>query len=293
MSAVAEAKVKPPNGVRRPSRFGRSSAYAGPVAAQQATTTGNQSPAVVAGGNVAINYGMSSEEREAFAKQVAEKLLAAMKVKGAPGAEQRVEQAVTGIAKGASEGDEQLQQALGLLAAGNAAQANSGRVGVVVWIIRLLVPSRPGGSARRCRGLDRCVQQAERCLPILSRECRNQAGWVGSRLLERACGTEFCGAGRGFQPAMVRAQARACAVSVIAGNSRRNSTAADSSPRCSKAARITAASASVTTIMPAGWVGTSKTASSHNGLPLGGGERDLLAEGRAPGLKVVFAGSTS
>ena len=34
-------------------RFGRSSAYAGPVAAQQATTTGNQSPAVVAGGNVA------------------------------------------------------------------------------------------------------------------------------------------------------------------------------------------------------------------------------------------------
>jgi hypothetical protein len=108
VSAVAEAKVKPPNGVRRPHRFGRSSAYAGPVAAQQATTTGNQSPAVVAGGNVAINYGMSSEEREAFAKQVAEKLLAAMKVKGAPeagpGAEQRVEQAVTGIAKGASEG---------------------------------------------------------------------------------------------------------------------------------------------------------------------------------------------
>ena len=50
-----------------------------------------------------------------------------MKVKGAPevgpGAEQRVEQAVTGIAKGASEGDEQLQQALSLLAAGNAAQA--------------------------------------------------------------------------------------------------------------------------------------------------------------------------
>ena len=45
-----------------------------------------------------------------------------MKVNGAPevgpGAEQRVEQAVTGIAKGASEGDEQLQQALSLLAAG-------------------------------------------------------------------------------------------------------------------------------------------------------------------------------
>ena len=39
-------------------------------------------------------------------------------------------------------------------------------------------------------------------------------------------------------------------------------TAADSSPRCSKAARIAAASASVTTIMPAGWVCASKTASS-------------------------------
>lgn len=50
-----------------------------------------------------------------------------MQVRGAPqvgpSAAQRVEQAVTGIAKGASEGDEQLQQALSLLAAGNAAQA--------------------------------------------------------------------------------------------------------------------------------------------------------------------------
>ena len=33
---------------------------------------------------------------------------------------------------------------------------------------------------------------------------------------------------------MVRAQARACAVSVTAGNSRRSSTAAENSPRCSK-----------------------------------------------------------
>jgi hypothetical protein len=95
------------------------------VEAQQATTTAPQSPAVVAGGNVTITYNsMSSEEKAAFAKQVAESLLA-MKVNGAPqvgpGAEQRVEQAVTGIAKGASEGDEQLQQALSLLAAGKVA----------------------------------------------------------------------------------------------------------------------------------------------------------------------------
>ncbi len=98
------------------------------------------------------------------------------------------------------------------------------------------------------------VVQAKCRLPRLSRECRNQAGGVGSRLLGRARGTEFCGAGSGFQPAMVRAQARACAVSVTPGNSRRNSTAADSSPCCSKAARIAAASASVTTIIPAGWM---------------------------------------
>jgi tetratricopeptide (TPR) repeat protein len=101
--------------------------YAGSVAAQQATTTGSQSPAVIAGGNVTITYSsMSAEEKKAFAQQIAETLVE-MKVKGAPevgpGAEQRVEQAVTGIATGASEGDQQLQQALSLLAAGNAAQA--------------------------------------------------------------------------------------------------------------------------------------------------------------------------
>ena len=38
------------------------------------------------------------------------------------------------------------------------------------------------------------------------------------------------GTGSGVQPAMVRAQARACAVSVMAGNSRRSSTAAENSP---------------------------------------------------------------
>jgi hypothetical protein len=85
---------------------------------------------------------------------------------------------------------------------------------------------------------------------------------VVSRLLSRPRGTGRNGAGGGCQPAMVRAQARACVVSVTAGNNRRNSTAADSSPRCSKAARIAAASASVTMNMPAGWVWASKAASS-------------------------------
>ena len=57
----------------------------------------------------------------------------------------------------------------------------------------------------------------------------------------------------GFQAAMVRAQSRACTLSVMPGNSRRSSTAADNSPPRSNAARIAAASASVTTNMPAGW----------------------------------------
>jgi hypothetical protein len=52
---------------------------------------------------------------------------------------------------------------------------------------------------------------------------------------------------------MVREHSRACAVSVTPGNSRRSSTAADSSPPWSKAARMAVASASETTNMPAGW----------------------------------------
>ena len=52
---------------------------------------------------------------------------------------------------------------------------------------------------------------------------------------------------------MVRTHSRACAVSVTPGNSRRSSTAADSSPRCSKAARIAAASASETTNILGAW----------------------------------------
>jgi hypothetical protein len=55
--------------------------------------------------------------------------------------------------------------------------------------------------------------------------------------------------GSGSQPAMFRAHSRACALSVMPGNSRRSSTAADISPRCSNTARIAAASASLTTNM--------------------------------------------
>jgi tetratricopeptide (TPR) repeat protein len=98
--------------------------HAGPLVAQQATTTGNQSPAII--GNPVINYhGMTSGEREAFAKQVTDKLLEALKgaPPAGPGAEQRVDQAVTAIAKDASEGDDRLKQALSLLAAGNVAKA--------------------------------------------------------------------------------------------------------------------------------------------------------------------------
>jgi hypothetical protein len=52
---------------------------------------------------------------------------------------------------------------------------------------------------------------------------------------------------------MTRAHSRACTLSVMPGNSRRNSIAADNSPYCSNVARIAAASASVTTNMEEAW----------------------------------------
>jgi tetratricopeptide (TPR) repeat protein len=97
--------------------------------AQTTQTQGNQSPAVNApGGSVTITYqAMSAEEKAAFAKQVADTLLAGMKTSGAlpatPNAKQQITDAVTNIAKGASQGDPRLQQALNLLAAGNVTQA--------------------------------------------------------------------------------------------------------------------------------------------------------------------------
>jgi len=60
---------------------------------------------------------------------------------------------------------------------------------------------------------------------------------MSPRGLSRVTGADP-GAGRGCHPAMVRAQARALALSPMPGNSRRSSMAADSSPSCSKMARI-------------------------------------------------------
>jgi len=48
-------------------------AYAGPLAAQQATTTGNQSPAINAGGNVTINFGLSQEQFQELLTRVLSK----------------------------------------------------------------------------------------------------------------------------------------------------------------------------------------------------------------------------
>jgi hypothetical protein len=59
--------------------------------------------------------------------------------------------------------------------------------------------------------------------------------------------------GSGFQPAMILAHSRACTLSVMPGNSRRSSTAAESSPPRSKALRIAAASASLTTNIARAW----------------------------------------
>ena len=56
--------------------------------------------------------------------------------------------------------------------------------------------------------------------------------WNSPRLLLRGCSriTEHGGDGSGFHPAMVRACARAFALSMIPGNRRRSSIAADGSP---------------------------------------------------------------
>jgi hypothetical protein len=89
----------------------------------------------------------------------------------------------------------------------------------------------------------------------------------------------------GFQPAIARAHSRACAVSVTPGNSRRSSTAADSSPPRSKAARIAAASASVTTNMPGAWErGRGRT--SDGQMTAAGARRCLLARRSCEGIDI-------
>jgi hypothetical protein len=61
---------------------------------------------------------------------------------------------------------------------------------------------------------------------------------------------DFDGRGaNGCHPAIIRACSHALALSVMPGNNRRTSIAADSSPSCLKTVRIAAASASVTTNM--------------------------------------------
>ncbi len=69
------------------------------------------------------------------------------------------------------------------------------------------------------------------------------------------------GTGSGVHQAMDRAQARAFSLSMMPGNRRRSSMAAEISPCSSKMARIAAASPSVTTNISAGWEGTSRRAS--------------------------------
>ena len=66
----------------------------------------------------------------------------------------------------------------------------------------------------------------------------------------RNCTTLAGGAGNGVHPAIDRAHSRALVLSMMPGNRRRNSMAAESSPSCSKVDRIATASASVTTNIP-------------------------------------------
>jgi hypothetical protein len=72
----------------------------------------------------------------------------------------------------------------------------------------------------------------------------------GVSLVTRATGAAGSG---GCHPAKVRAWARAIALSVMPGNRRRSSMAADSSPPRSKAERIAAASVSETTNICRAW----------------------------------------
>lgn len=70
-----------------------------------------------------------------------------------------------------------------------------------------------------------CQEQLGLRPPDPRQRTRRNRGSLGIRFTGRS--------GSGFQPAMVRAHARACALSVMPGNSRRSSTAAANSPRCS------------------------------------------------------------
>ena len=63
--------------------------------------------------------------------------------------------------------------------------------------------------------------------------CLFNAATDQDRRLRGRCSILGTGAGNGVQPAMVRAHSCALALSVMPGNSRRNSIAAENSPPCS------------------------------------------------------------
>jgi hypothetical protein len=67
---------------------------------------------------------------------------------------------------------------------------------------------------------------------------------------------------------MARAHYRACMLSLTPGNRRRSSTAADSSPRCSNAARMTSASFSVTANIPGQCARAAQSASQCSVTPV-------------------------
>jgi hypothetical protein len=120
----------------------------------------------------------------------------------------------------------------GLLAAGVIVKEDTGR-----QARRPLPPPAAGGERRMMTPLFHLLPPLPFPAPRFADRLPCGANWRSERLAPHV------------QPAIVRAHARASALSVTPGKSRRSSTAADSSPRCSKAARIAAASASVTTNM--------------------------------------------
>src|SRR4051794_5305944 len=93
---------------------------------RQGAQTTITAPGGVAAGSIdrsQITIDMTPEQVTALATQLVHEMLAKGAGQPAPGAEQRVTDAVTDIARGASAGDTRLQQALGLLKAGDVAQA--------------------------------------------------------------------------------------------------------------------------------------------------------------------------
>jgi hypothetical protein len=129
--------------------------------------------------------------------------------------------------------------------------------------LRRLIPHRRCrdtlGQPRPLAGFDGQRQVPRKVLTGCRRASRGAL--QGSRRRSRLEGR----GGSGFHAAMTRAISRACRLSVIPGNRRRNSIAADNSPCCSYAVRIAAASASETTnISEAWWSGSGPASGSSD-----------------------------